>query len=220
MKTVKSQQTKILIILLISVTVIFAVNKTNLYKEISNSIRLYNEVYRQLFTNYVDPIKAEEFVETSIRHMMKELDPYTVFMTEEEKEPLETLTKGSYGGVGLRISMRKDTLMVISPMEGSPASRVNIFPGDQVLKIDSVSTIGLDLNKIAKMIRGKIGTTVMLTIRRPGVTGLSEYTLTRDNINVNDVSYSGMLQDHIGYIRLSGFSKGALRWKFARQSLR
>lgn len=209
MKTVKSQQTKILIILLISVTVIFAVNKTNLYKEISNSIRLYNEVYRKLFTNYVDPIKAEEFVETSIRHMMKELDPYTVFMTEDEKEPLETLTKGSYGGVGLRISMRKDTLTVISPMEGSPASRANILPGDQVLKIDSVSTIGVDLNKTAKMIRGKIGTNVTLTIRRPGVHGLNEYTLTRDNISVNDVSYSGMLQDHIGYIRLSGFSKGA-----------
>jgi len=199
----------IIIGILLSVTIIFAVGNSDIYKEISISIRLYNEVYRQLFTNYVDPIKAQDFTENSIREMMKELDPYTVFLTKEEKEPLETLTKGKYGGVGLRISMRKDTLTVISPMDGSPASRSNIFPGDQIIKIDSVSTVGMDLDKSAQLIRGEIGTSVILTIRRPGVPGLNEYTLNRENINITDVSHTGMLNDHIGYIRLSGFSKGA-----------
>ncbi|MBU1065931.1 PDZ domain-containing protein, partial [bacterium] len=156
----------IIIGILLSVTIIFAVGNSDIYKEISISIRLYNEVYRQLFTNYVDPIKAQDFTENSIREMMKELDPYTVFLTKEEKEPLETLTKGKYGGVGLRISMRKDTLTVISPMDGSPASRSNIFPGDQIIKIDSVSTVGMDLDKSAQLIRGEIGTSVILTIRR------------------------------------------------------
>ncbi|HCL00286.1 MAG TPA: hypothetical protein DHW42_09315 [Candidatus Marinimicrobia bacterium] len=208
MRFTKSRLSKITVVILIFVTVIIALANTNIYKEISNSIRLYNEVYRQLFSNYVDPIKAEEFTEKSIRLMMKELDPYTVFMKDEEKEPLEILTRGSYGGVGLRISMRKDTLTVIAPMEGSPASRANIFPGDQILKVDSTTTVGLNLDKAAKIIRGKIGSTVTLTIRRPGIPGLSEYTLAREKISVKDVSYSGMLQDHIGYIRLSGFSNG------------
>jgi len=202
-------RTSIIIGLLLSVTIIFAVGNSDIYKEISTSVRLYNEVYRQLFMNYVDPIKAQEFTENSIREMMKELDPYTVFLTKEEKEPLETLTKGEYGGVGLRISTRKDTLTVISPMDGSPASRANIFPGDQIIKIDSISTVGMDLDKSAKLIRGKIGTSVNLTIRRPGVPGVNEYKLNRENINITDVSYTGMLDDHIGYIRLSGFSKGA-----------
>ena len=206
----KSKRKKSIIIgILLSVTVLFAIGNSDIYKEISTSIRLYNEVYRQLFTNYVDPIKARDFTENSIREMMKELDPYTVFLTREEKDPLETMTKGKYGGVGLRISMRKDTLTVISPMDGSPASRANIFPGDQVLKVDSVSTVGMNLDKSAKLIRGKIGTSVTLTIRRPGIPGINEYTLNRENINITDVSYSGMLDDHIGYIRLSGFSKGA-----------
>lgn len=203
------RRNSIIIGILLSVTILFAVGKTDVYKDISTSIRLYNEVYRQLFTNYVDPIKARDFTEKSIHEMMKELDPYTVFLTREEKEPLETMTKGKYGGVGLRISMRKDTLTVISPMDGSPASRANIFPGDQIIKVDSVSTVGMSLDKSAKLIRGKIGTSVKLTIRRPGVPGLNEYTLTRENINIIDVSYAGMLKDHIGYIRLSGFSKGA-----------
>ncbi|MGC9364509.1 MAG: S41 family peptidase [Fidelibacterota bacterium] len=194
---------------ILSIALLFAFGSPDIYKEISHSVRLYNEVYRQLFTNYVDPIKTREFTENSIRQMVKELDPYTVFLTEEEKEPLETLTKGKYGGVGLRISMRKDTLTVIAPMDGSPASRANILPGDQILKVDSVSTIGMDLDKSAKMIRGKIGSSVTLTIRRPGVPGVNEYTLIRENINVTDVSYAGMLENHIGYIRLSGFSKDA-----------
>lgn len=206
---VKKRKNIVFIGIILSITLLFAFGSSDIYKEISHSVRLYNEVYRQLFTNYVDPIKTREFTENSIRQMVKELDPYTVFLTEEEKEPLETLTRGKYGGVGLRISMRKDTLTVIAPMDGSPASRANILPGDQILKVDSVSTIGMDLDKSAKMIRGEIGSRVTLTIRRPGVPGANEYTLIRENINVTDVSYAGMLEDHIGYIRLSGFSKDA-----------
>ena len=193
--------------IMIALIVVFA--GTNVYKDISNSMRIYNEVFRQLFTNYVDPIKIDEFTEATVHQMMQELDPYTVFMNEEEQEPLETLTKGSYGGVGLRISMRADTLTVIAPMEGSPAYRANILPGDQILKVDSVSTIGMEIDKAARQIRGEVGTKVVLTIHRPGLAGLIEYTLTRENISIKDVSYSGILSNDVGYIRLSGFSKGA-----------
>ena len=207
--TNSKRKTIIIIGIILSVTVLFAIGNSDIYKDISTSIRLYNEVFRQLFTNYVDPIRAKDFTERSLVDIMKELDPYTVFLSRDEKEPLETLTKGEYGGVGLRISIRNDTLTVISPMDGSPASRANIFPGDQIIKVDSLSIIGMDLNKSAKLIRGKIGTSVTLTIKRPGIPGTTEYTLKRENINVTDVSYFGMMDDHIGYIRLSEFSKGA-----------
>lgn len=197
------------VIVLLSISIILALSGTDVYKEASNSLQLYNTVFRHIFANYADPIKAEQFTEASIKAMVKTLDPYTVLLTRDEKEPLETLTKGTYGGVGIRISMRKDTLTVISPMEGGPAERAQIFPGDQILKVDSVKTAGLSLTETSKMIRGEIGTKVILTIRRPGVPGVTEYTLTRENINVTDVSYTGLIDEHIGYIRLAGFSKGA-----------
>lgn len=209
MKFYKKWQFRLALATLLSFTLVLALSKRDIYKEISKSIRLYNEVYKQIYTNYVDPIKVEKFTEISIKNMVKELDPYTVFLTAEEREPLDMLTKGEYGGIGLRISTRMDTLTVISPMEGSPAKRSGIFPGDQILKVDSISTIGLSLNKTAKMIRGKVGTKVKLTIRRPGIPGECVYALTREKIKVVDVTYSGLLQDDIGYIRLSGFSKGA-----------
>ena len=209
MQKVKFINRKLLVIGFFLIAIIMAFAGTNVYKDISNSMRIYNEVFRQLFTNYVDPIKIDEFTEATVHQMMQELDPYTVFMNEEEQEPLETLTKGSYGGVGLRISMRADTLTVIAPMEGSPAYRANILPGDQILKVDSVSTIGMEIDKAARQIRGEVGTKVVLTIHRPGLAGLIEYTLTRENISIKDVSYSGLLSNDVGYIRLSGFSKGA-----------
>ncbi len=209
MKFYKKWHFKLTIAIIISFTLVLALSNRDIYKEISKSVRLYNEVYKQVYTNYVDPINVEKFTEVSIKNMMKELDPYTVFLTAEEREPLDMLTKGEYGGVGLRISTRKDTLTVISPMEGSPAKRAGIFPGDQIIKVDSISTIGLSLNKTAKMIRGKVGTTVKLTIRRHGIHGESVYTLKREKIKVNDLTYSGLLQDDFGYICLSGFSNGA-----------
>ncbi len=209
MKFYKKWNFKLTIAIILSFTLVLALSNRDIYKEISKSVRLYNEVYKQVYTNYVDPINVEKFTEVSIKNMMKELDPYTVFLTADEREPLDMLTKGEYGGVGLRISTRRDTLTVISPMEGSPAKRAGIFPGDQIIKVDSISTIGLSLNKTAKMIRGKVGTTVKLTIRRPGIHGESIYTLKREKIKVNDVTYSGLLHDDVGYIRLSGFSKGA-----------
>ncbi|MCK4446223.1 MAG: S41 family peptidase, partial [Candidatus Marinimicrobia bacterium] len=209
MKFYKKWKFRLALATLLSFTLVLALSNRDIYKEISKSIRLYNEVYKQIYTNYVDPIKVEEFTEISIKNMVKELDPYTVFLTAEEREPLDMLTKGEYGGIGLRISTRMDTLTVISPMEGSPAKRAGIFPGDQILKVDSISTIGLSLNKTAKMIRGKVRTKVKLTIRRPGIPGECVYALTREKIKVVDVTYSGLLQDDVGYIRLSGFSKGA-----------
>lgn len=199
----------VLFVLLFGGTLVFAVTSTDIYRDISNSMRLFNEVYRQVILNYVDPVKAEEFAEVSIKNMVKELDPYSVFMTGDEKDPLEVLARGEYGGVGLRISLRNDTLTVISPMEGSPAKRANILPGDQVIKVDSISTIGMELDKSTQLIRGKPGSKVMLTIRRPGLGGDLIYHLTRENIDVADITYAGKIRDRIGYIKLAGFSKGA-----------
>ncbi|MFA4838976.1 MAG: S41 family peptidase [Candidatus Neomarinimicrobiota bacterium] len=199
----------ICILLLVAGTIVFAVTTSDVYRDISTSMRLFNEVYRHVILNYADAVKTDEFTELSIRNMVNELDPYSVFLTGDEKDPLETMARGEYGGVGLRISLRNDTLTVISPMEGSPAKRANILPGDQVLKVDSVSTIGMKIDRSTKLIRGKPGTKVQLTIRRPGIGGEMVYSLVRENIDVADVTYTGMVDDGVGYIKLTGFSNGA-----------
>ena len=196
-------------ILLLSLLVALALYGKDIYGEISQSMRLYNSTYRQLLVNYVDPIKAEEFTEKALKNMLKELDPYTVFLTDEENEPLEVLSKGSYGGVGLQISLRNDTLTVITPMETGPAKRAGIFAGDKIVKVDTVSTTGMNLDQCAKLIRGEIGTPTSLTIVRPGMSDVSVYNLVRETIQVEDVSYAGFLENGVGYIKLTGFSRGA-----------
>jgi carboxyl-terminal processing protease len=209
MRFYQTRYFKAFLVLLLSFTLVLALTSKDIYKDISQSLRLYNDVYKQVIANYVDQIKVGQFTEVGIKEMLKELDPYTTFLVEEEKESLEMMTKGEYGGVGLRISMRSDTLTVVSPIEGSPAKRAGILPGDQIIKIDSISTIGMDLDEAAKMIRGKVGTKVELTIHRSGIAEESVYILVRDQIKVQDVTYSGIIDDGIGYIKLSGFSSGA-----------
>lgn len=209
MKIFKHWRNRIFFSILLSGAIVLQLNAKDIYQGISKSIRLYSGVYKNIITNYVDEIEAEKLAESAVRSMVRELDPYTIFLSKDEREPLDMMTKGEYGGVGLRITMKKDTLTVISPMDGTPAVKAGIFPGDQILKVDSIFIKDIGLDKAAKLIRGKIGTKVTLTIRRPGIHGESIYTLQRAKIDIRDVSFSGIIEEGVGYIRLSGFSKGA-----------
>lgn len=200
---------KIYVSVILLCSLLLAFTATDVYKDISDAVRLYNEIFKQLIINYADPIDMKALTEGAIRNLLKELDPYTVLMTEEEKEPLDILTRGNYGGVGLRISIRNDTLTVISAIDGSPGMRANILPGDQILKIDTISTKSLDVDKAARLIRGKIGTNVDLLIRRPGGGEPKIYTLRREKIEVQAVTYATVLKPGIGYIKLAEFSRGA-----------
>ena len=141
--------------------------------------------------------------------MLLELDPYTVYLENEEKSGIEMLTKGKYGGVGIQIGKREKQLTVISPMENSPAKRAGIISGDKIIKIDDYETEDLSMDDAAKLIRGEKGTNVILGIQRYGEGELIEFVLTRENIQVKDISYSGMLDDHTGYIRLTRFSRNS-----------
>ena len=186
-------------------------SKPNQYKKIKKNQALINDVYRHLITNYVDDIDLDAFTKMSINNMLMDLDPYTVFLENEERSGIEMLTKGKYGGVGIQIGRRDNVLTVISPMESSPAKRAGILAGDRVIKIDGNETIDMSMDAAAKLIRGEKGTHVILTIERFGENGWIDYSLTREDIKVNDVFYSGMLDDQTGYIRLTRFSKNSAK---------
>ena len=206
---------KLIRISFLSITVIaislfsLASTKSDVYRELARSQRLINEVYKSLITRYADRLDTEKFTKVVINNILDDLDPYTVYMEEDEKEGLDLLTRGKYGGVGINLGERDKKLTVISPMDDSPAKRKGIMAGDIIVKIDGSPTKEMSLDDAASHIRGPKGTDVTLFIKRFGDEQLIEFVLTRDDITVKDVAYAGMLDNETGYIRLTRFSKNS-----------
>ncbi|NHZ85107.1 MAG: PDZ domain-containing protein [Planctomycetia bacterium] len=193
----------------IAVVFVFAASKSDIYAEIIKSQRLVNSVYKNLIANYVDDFDVDAFTRMSIEDMVGELDPYTVFIEAEDRYNLDLLATGKYGGVGIQIGKREDRLTVITPMDDTPAKKAGITNGDVIVKIDSTLTDELSLDVASDMIRGLKGTKVILTIERFGNEELLEFELTRADITVKDVAYAEMIDDNIGYVRLTRFSKNS-----------
>ena len=186
-----------------------ALTKTDVYKEVAQSIKLLNNAYKYIITYYADEVNVDEFTRSVLRSMSSELDPYTIYLEAEERHGIDLLKTGKYGGVGIQIGKREGKLTVIAPMDDSPAKRAGIMSGDVISKIDSTFTQDLDINDAAKMIRGEKKTQVILTIDRESEDSAIEFALIREDIRVKDVAYSGMIDGGIGYIRLTRFSKNS-----------
>ncbi len=190
--------------------VIYGKGQNDIYRSVRKNQSLINDVYRQVITNYVDDIDLDTFTKLSINNMLSELDPYTVYMENEEKDGIEILTKGKYGGIGISIGKRENQLTVITPMDDSPAKRAGIMSGDKIIKINGTETEKISMDKAAKLIRGEKGTEVVLSIKRYGETDLIDFNLIRESIKVKDISYYGMLDEQTGYIRLTRFSRNSV----------
>jgi len=197
------------VLFMIIAVVIIGAKRSNIYKQIRDSQATINSVYRHLITHYVDDIDLEKFTKLSIDNMLSDLDPYTVYLIKDQRSNLDMLTKGKYGGVGIQIGKRDKRLTVISPMDNSPAKRAGIVSGDIIVKIDDQITDNMSMDDAAKLIRGQRGSRVTLTIERFGYDEWTDYVLIRESIKVKDVSYSGMLNETTGYIRLVRFSKNS-----------
>ena len=189
--------------------VAIAATKQDIYRKIKDSQRTINNVYKYLITHYVDDIDLEKFTKMSIDNMLSDLDPYTVYLVDDQKSGLDMLTSGQYGGVGIQIGKRDNVITVIAPTDDSPAKRAGIMAGDVLIKIDGEDTESMSMDDAAKLIRGKKGSSVVLTIERFNEEEPIDFTLTREDIPVKDVSYFGMLDESIGYIRLTRFSKNS-----------
>ena len=200
--------TKTIFIIIFSVIAI-AATKDDIYRKIKDSQRTINNVYKYLITHYVDDINLEKFTKMSIDNMLSDLDPYTVYLVDDQKSGLDMITNGKYGGVGIQIGKRDNVITVIAPTENSPPKRAGILAGDVLIKFDGKVTKSMSMDDAAKLIRGKKGTKVILSIERFNEDEPIDFTLTRADIPVKDVSYFGMLDESIGYIRLTRFSKNS-----------
>ncbi len=179
------------------------------YSEVRESIIVFGRVYQQIVGQYVDTIDPEAFVEAGIEGMLRSLDPYTVMLEDNDRDNLDIITKGKYGGIGIRIGVMKDTLTVISAIDDTPAQRLGIRPGDRIINIADQATDGFSTDEAANLMRGVPGTEVTLRIKRPGVSKPIEYTITREDIRVRDVIYAEIIEDGVGYIKLSQFTRNA-----------
>ncbi len=195
----------IILFLIAVVAVIFASGKTNIYRQ----IRLADEVITTIYSEYVDPIDYRKLIKGAIDGMTSTLDPHTVFFTPKEYKELQVDTRGKFGGLGIQIGLRDKWLTVISPIEGTPAYRMGIQAGDRIIKIEGKSTKGITTEEAVAKLRGEPGTKVTITIQREGEPKPFDVTIVRDIIEIKPVPYYGMVDDDIGYIRLTQFSQEA-----------
>lgn len=179
------------------------------YRDVGSQLKLFNNLYKKVVVNYVDQVDPNALIEAGINGMLKTLDPYTVYLEDEDREGIQTLTRGEYGGVGIQLGDRNDTLTVIAPMEGGPAARAGVQSGDRIIQIDTLRTHEMTLSKAAGIMRGKPGTVITITVLRPGLEERIPFVLTRESITLHDLSYSGINQDGIAYLKLTSFSKNS-----------
>ena len=172
---------------------------------------MLEDAFYRVRESYVDSVNESEIIKSGIKGMMKPLDPYTRFLSGSSKDRLDMLRTGKYGGVGIQIGLRRDTLTVLTPFEDSPAYSEGIHSGDQILMIDSVKTKGMTLKDASKLIKGELGSIVVLTIYRPSTRYKISFELTRANIIIKHVPYWGVDENGIGYVRITKFSKNTAK---------
>jgi len=156
--------------------------------------------------NYVDEVATQQLIEGAINGMLTSLDPHSAYLSPDLYKELQVDTKGSFGGLGIEITVRNGVLTVVSPIEDTPAFRGGVKPGDQIIKIEGEFTKDLSLIDAVKKMRGPRGTKIVLTLRREGVNNLIDVTLTREVIRIQSVK-SRILEKGYGYVRVTQFQE-------------
>jgi carboxyl-terminal processing protease len=181
----------------------------NKYFEISKNIEIYTNLYKEINTYYVDDLDPAKLMRTGVDAMLESLDPYTNYISESEIEGFRYITDGKYNGIGAMIRKIDDYVTITEPYDNCPAQKAGLKAGDVVMEIDGKSTKGKSTDDVSAILKGFPGTEVILTIQRPGENDNLKITLVRDEVVVPNVPYSGMVNEDIGYVSLSTFTRHA-----------
>jgi carboxyl-terminal processing protease len=176
--------------------------------KIGKSLDTQYAILKQLKQAYVDTIKTDELVKTGIDAMLESLDPYTVYIPEEEDEDLELMTSGTYGGIGALIQKRglDSNVVITEPYPDSPASKSGLIPGDEIIEIDGKTVKGETSDQSTGRMKGVPGTDVNFRIIRSRSRDTTNVTVKRERIHISSIDYYGIIRDSIGYISLNGFT--------------
>jgi carboxyl-terminal processing protease len=170
------------------------------------NLKLFNEILDMVQKNYVEPIEQKTLIQGAVNGMMKSLDPHSSFMTQDMYKELEVETRGSFGGIGIEITILKDVLTVVSPIEDTPAFQAGIKAGDQILKIDGQPTKDITIMEAVKKLRGPKDTKVTLSIMRESLPKPKDFVITRSIIKIRSIK-SRLYDGRIGYIRIAAFQE-------------
>ena len=179
------------------------------YFEMSKQLEIMQSAFRELNLFYVDELAPGDLMETGIKAMLAELDPYTRYFPESKMEDVRFMQTGEYGGVGASIETKNNRTVVVDLLEGEPADRAGIRLGDVVKRVDGRDISGLEQEQIGELLQGATGTEVELEVERPGTRELLSFSLQRQKVKIPDVPYKGMLSDKTGYLALGSFTKTA-----------
>ena len=169
---------------------------------------IHNALIMELNRSYVDTLPLDRMMRAGVDAMLEELDPYTIYIPEEENEDLQMLLSKTYGGIGAIIhKIKEDNVIINEPYAGSPAQKYGLQCGDEILEIDGVPTKGLETKESSDRMKGKPGTTVVFKVKKVHSGDTLEIPVVRERIHFPDVEYAGMLDDTTGYILQSGFTE-------------
>jgi len=174
--------------------------------ETYEKLKIFSDALTLVQKNYVDEVKVDDLIYGAIKGMLETLDPHSTFLPPDVYKELQVETKGTFGGLGIEITLKDGILTVVSPIEDTPAYKAGIMTGDQIFKIDGKITKNISLVDGVKRLRGPEGTKVIITIMREGFSEPKNFTLTRAIIQIKSVKYK-KLEDDFGYIRIAQFQE-------------
>ncbi len=169
------------LVIMMAVSTGFALTfETDHYFKITRSIETFGNIYKEIAQNYVDDVDPEKFMRAGIDGMLETLDPYTVYLDEDEREQMDLITTGKYAGIGVSIGVRDGKIVVIGLMDGYSAQRQGVKEGDRFLRIDSIQVTGMKLDSVRTLVRGNAGTEIHITIEREGEQTPLDFVLVRE----------------------------------------
>tara|TARA_B110000305_G_scaffold203747_1_gene232902 strand:+ start:357 stop:1496 length:1140 start_codon:yes stop_codon:yes gene_type:complete len=178
--------------------------ETDIYKKID----LFGEVLEKINEEYVDEINQSKSMDSAINGLLQSLDPYSAYMSPEIFNEMQTETSGEFGGLGIEVSMESGVVKVISPIDDTPASKAGIKAGDFIVKIEDTQVQGKSLSEAVDLMRGPVGSSIELTVRRRGKKKAITFNIIREIIEIQSVK-SDLLENNIGYIRLTSFNENS-----------
>ena len=201
---------KIILITLISflfnLNISFSKNNNELYDKID----LFGEVLEKIKNDYVDDVDQADVIDSAINGVLQSLDPYSAYMSPELFKNMQTDTKGQFGGLGIEIGMESGVVKVISPIDDTPASEAGIKSGDYIVRINNEQVQGKSLMEAVKLMRGPVGTSIKLTVRRKGKKKAIEFNIKRQVIEVKSVDAKVIGEkEEVGYLRLKSFNENS-----------
>ena len=175
---------------------------------IYEKIDLFGEVLDKINKEYVEEVNQSDTIDAAINGVLQSLDPYSSYLSPKNLEEMQTETRGEFGGLGIEVGMEAGVVKVISPIDNSPAEREGVKAGDYIVKINDIQVQGKTLNEAVELMRGPVGSTLEITVRRIGLKKSLVFNITREIIQVASVK-SEIFDEKIGYIRLTSFNENS-----------